>query len=259
MSKRTRRRGASVSLFPFLSILACVIGVLTFMITAMAVGQLDRTAIARAEQYQKLHDQAKADRAEMNRLEGLLAAVDAVHRQLAQARAELKDLASKRAAVTAAQAARAQLAAEAGQLRDALPALQTKLRQLEANVAQKRAELSKRDGPPPDAMVKVQPGGSGVDLAPTFVECDAAGVVIHQGGQRQRIARGKLRTDATFLGLLDRIADTKNGTVVFLLRSDGVGTYRAASALARAHYCRNGKLPVPGRGPIDLSLFRQAP
>ena len=40
-----------VSLFPFLSVLACVIGTLTLMIMALALGQMDTEEVASAEDY----------------------------------------------------------------------------------------------------------------------------------------------------------------------------------------------------------------
>ena len=46
MARRRRKKGVSVSLFPFLSILACVIGTLTLMITALALGQMDTDEMA---------------------------------------------------------------------------------------------------------------------------------------------------------------------------------------------------------------------
>ena len=45
MSRRQRQSGQSVSLFPFLSILACVIGTLTLMITALAQGARPAEAV----------------------------------------------------------------------------------------------------------------------------------------------------------------------------------------------------------------------
>ena len=52
MPRRRRRAQRSVSLFPFLSILACVIGTLTLMITALALGQMDNETVASAEKFE---------------------------------------------------------------------------------------------------------------------------------------------------------------------------------------------------------------
>ena len=42
---RRRKKSITVSLFPFMSILACVIGTLTLMLTAMALGQMDNEVV----------------------------------------------------------------------------------------------------------------------------------------------------------------------------------------------------------------------
>ena len=49
MVRRRRSAEETVSLFPFLSILACVIGVLTLMITAMALGQMEESGPSEEE------------------------------------------------------------------------------------------------------------------------------------------------------------------------------------------------------------------
>ena len=50
MGRRKKRGDPSVTLFPFLSVLACVIGVLTLMITALAIGQMQENHDPRDKQ-----------------------------------------------------------------------------------------------------------------------------------------------------------------------------------------------------------------
>jgi hypothetical protein len=116
------------------------------------------------------------------------------------------------------------------------------------------AKLEEKDKPQ-EANVVIRPGGSGVDLDPTFVECAASGVVVYEGDEPWRVRRADLKSDKDFLALLDRVAAEPKATVIFLVRDDGLGTYYAARSLARSHYARNGKLPVIGHGKIDLSVF----
>jgi hypothetical protein len=47
----------------------------------------------------------------------------------------------------------------------------------------------------------------------------------------------------------------KEASVIFLIRRDGVSTYEQLIPVAQEAGARNGKLPVPGRGEIDFSLF----
>ncbi len=52
MARRPRDNDDDVSLFPFLSIIACVIGVLTMMISTMALAQMDTKDVALIEEYE---------------------------------------------------------------------------------------------------------------------------------------------------------------------------------------------------------------
>jgi len=45
--------------------------------------------------------------------------------------------------------------------------------------------------------------------------------------------------------------------VIFLLREDGLNSYNRAAGWAENRYAvRHGKLPLPGQGAVDLSLFQ---
>lgn len=263
MSKRRKSDlSQSVSLFPFLSILACVIGTLTLMITALALGQMDTDAVASAEQFEQEKGRLEADLARLEQIREKLAraetSADDAQRRLAddqqrldQLKAELQEaMAHKDDPVELPQP---ELDTEAHQQR--MAQLREQLEQLLKQQAELQRELAERAKPPEDAQVQIQPSGSGTNLKPTFVECNAAGIVIYDGPQPRRVLRADVATDPQFTALLDKIAKNDKDTVVFLVRDNGVGTYSTASNVARTHYARHGKLPVPRKGKIDLSLF----
>ena len=108
-----------------------------------------------------------------------------------------------------------------------------------------------------EAQVRIEPGGSGVDLDPTFVECAADSIVVLSGEEPQRVLQQDVANHAPFLEILDQIAEQPRASVIFLVRDDGLETYFEARRVARSRYARNGKLPVLGHGKIDLSLFKQ--
>ena len=63
MPRRVRTDEDDVSLFPFLSIIACVIGVLTMMISTMALAQMDGEEIAVIEEWEETQQELeKTDR-----------------------------------------------------------------------------------------------------------------------------------------------------------------------------------------------------
>ena len=68
MGRRQESGDNDVSLFPFLSILACIIGVLTLMISTLALSQMDTEAVVAAEAYEKLEEDLVASETEINDL-----------------------------------------------------------------------------------------------------------------------------------------------------------------------------------------------
>ena len=53
MPRRPRTNDDEISLFPFLSIIACVIGVLTMMIATLALAQTDTPDVAQIENFEQ--------------------------------------------------------------------------------------------------------------------------------------------------------------------------------------------------------------
>ena len=263
MARRKKKEGATVSLFPFLSILACVIGTLTLMITALALGQMDNDTIASAEKYQEVIDKIKAYQELIDKLKAeiakLEAATDGVQKELADTRNQLNKLKLRRKNLQDEN----EEEPEPLEMPTADTAkLQKRIEQLEAELlvqdeAKKElvAELKKRKAPPEEAQVIIQPGGSGYDLDPTFVECTAAGIAILGKGQPKRVRKADLATDEVFLNLLKMISQSEKKRVIFLVRDDALPTYYAARDVALINGALNGKLPVIGHGKIDLSIF----
>lgn len=263
-----RRRGGDdegVSLFPFLSILACVIGTLTLMITALALGQMDNDTVASAETFERVKREAKKSEKEIVRLRSELEqaeeGTDDSQKELARLREQLARIQRDvQAAIDAnkepppeVEMPRLDTAAHEKRMK----ALESELTQVAAQIKELLALLAKRKKPPPEAEVRIQPSGSGVDLVPTFVECTGRDIVMYDREPPRRVPRTEIATDKEFLALLDRIAKAPKATVIFLVRDSGLGTYYAARGQAQARYARNGKLPVIGKGKLDLSLFEE--
>lgn len=267
MARRRREQGEAVSLFPFLSILACVIGTLTLMITALALGQIDEgespEAKARIAEAGEVELQAEITQ---SRIDDALRQIAEYEKTLAELKAAEAEIARLKEVELDEEKATAELRentpelAEVANLRKRIPELEADLPTLDEAIAELEKEIEEK-GKPKEAEVVVRPGGTGIDILPTFVEVTATGVVIHEGGEPTRLRRGDLNLpDGVFHELLDRVAGTPKGTIVFLVREDAVGTYNAAAGVCRSHYgpngyCPNGKLPILGQGRIDLKLF----
>ena len=72
MARRPRDNDDDVSLFPFLSIIACVIGVLTMMISTLALAQMDTPDVALIEAHENATKELEAAEVEVEALRSLL-------------------------------------------------------------------------------------------------------------------------------------------------------------------------------------------
>ena len=263
---RRHRAKLAVSLFPFLSILACVIGTLTLMITALALGQMDDTSLNDQLRLDALKRQLEADlklieqlKAEIARFEGH---TDDLLKRLVEAQKELRNLQRRTEELVRQRNKEPEpeievIVVDLEAHKQTMAKLQEELQEMQKQQDALAAQIKERKRPPEEAEVMIRPGGSGVDLEPTFVECASSGIFIHEGDEPAHVRRGDLKTDATFRGLLERIAGKPKATVIFLIRDDAVGTYYDARSVALELRARNGKLPIIGHGKLDLSMFRK--
>mgnify|MGYP000913826393 CR=1 FL=1 len=266
---KQKNEDSGISLFPFMSILVCLIGGLTLMIAGMMVSQMNQEqsqdVIDRYQEYmQKKADLAK-QQAELEKLRRQMSQLQKQLEQSRQALAELRALQKKYEDAAAKSGAKEhkELLAELNRLRARIAEIQPLPKQLQASIDDLKKQVAQARLRATEATVQVRPGGSGTDGAATFVECLASGLLVHEGKEPQRILSGDLaKPDGEYRKLLDRVAGTPKGQIIFLIRPDAVGTYGSARSVAQTHfgpngYCRTGKLPVPTQGHLDLSVFRQ--
>jgi predicted RNase H-like nuclease (RuvC/YqgF family) len=126
------------------------------------------------------------------------------------------------------------------------------------------AELEKRkipeDKKPPP--VQVQPSGSGMAEGTKvyFVEASGSGLKVLQpwGDEDYRLSAKPevVVADHSFNHFLLELQKDKNSLILFLIRDDGYGAFNNGAGRAESDYgIRVGKLPIPGRGDLQLDLF----
>ncbi|WP_339731621.1 hypothetical protein [uncultured Gimesia sp.] len=262
MVKKKQNDTETVSLFPFLSILACVIGVLTLMITAMALSQMDQQddVWKRVEEFEQEQQKITEKQENIDEVKSQIEDLSKLNRDLILALEELKKLKQEKTKIPndITPEEKVKLLAESNRLEKRVEAIKDEPMMLQKEIDKLKVELNKRENPVA-AEVRIQPGGTGVDLNPTFIECTKNGILVLDGPSKDlRVRRDDLRKSLPFVELLDKIGAQNKGTVIFLIREDAVYTYNIASSVARSRYCPNGKLPVEGNGKIDLSKFKNA-
>ena len=268
MGRRIDQGDNDVSLFPFLSILACIIGVLTLMISTLALSQMDTKAVAAAENYEKLEAEFDARQKELADLEQRLkeasetfdATADKDQQELARLKKELDE---SQSLFLAAQQQTKSLDekkldnAAAGKQK--LDELQVELKSHQDQIAQLQKQLDEKKLPPEEAEFSVLPGGSGVGVIPRFVECTDNSLVLHQPGGQVTVRAGNMESDKELLKTLNDVAGNPDAKVIFLVRSNGVHVFYRAKRLADELGVPAGKLPVLGQGRINLQHFQNRP
>jgi hypothetical protein len=272
MARRPPAEDDDVSLFPFLSIICAIIGVLTLMIAAVALGQMNQDDVKEAVENAIAMDQIQKE---------LAVAEDAVEEmsiQLDKEKAKLLDNAGSRQNELVK--SRAELEALIKQLADAkkkseeqkkikivipeipqgqretVADMQTQLAAIKDRLALLQRNLNEKKKPPEEAQVSILPGGSGLSFTPNFIECTADSIVLHTEEPPLTIRNAEIAANAKFVALLEQVANSSNQSIIFLLRSDSLGTYRLVKKLCDDNNVRNGKLPAVGNGRLDLRHFR---
>jgi len=265
MARRRRQLSDDVSLFPFMSILASIIGVLTLLIASMALAQMDNSIVARAEQYEKLRKQLDVRSQEIEALQQQVSAgagnasekqkeITSNRKQLEQLQIQLEQIRQQNdQQVEIDEFSQSDVVAQ----RQDVVQVQKELEHLQELVAQLENDLEDRKKPPKESAVTILPSGSGKGFDPVFVECAAGSVVLHSIEPPLRIRQNDMATDAVFAELFKQTSSSENQTVVFLVRDEGLATYRSVRKLVMDRDVRHGKLPVVGAGRIDLSYFRE--
>jgi len=264
MSRKPSRTEKTISLFPFLSVLACVIGTLTLMIASLALGNLvENHSVERAQDYDLCEMDNREAEDEVAQLEEQIAEAEALTEELEQVRQELNHLEALLKDTEEQEETRARLCIEVERLSAQISKMERELERLKKSIKERQMlceELKEADSHMEKPRILLQPGGSGQGLTPHFVECTADSLVMHSDllGSPKRIERAKDKDFNAFSEFLDKVRSKENATVIFLIRPDGVPVYDDLYRAAEKVGVRNGKLSLPGQGEIDFSLFRHS-
>lgn len=260
---RHRPAEERMSLFPFLSIVICVIGCLTIMLASEALSKIDQKPnteeVERTAKYRQLQSQLKDSEEELDgRRDSEYAAAFA--ETIKRAESDLNSLQEEKRSrdqkVSEAEAQTADARAEIDRLKKHIDQTQKEIKQREVLKEElaDQAEAKKKPAPP---AVAVRPTGTGKNIRPFFVECRDNSIVLHNQKESVPIPITAAASNAEYLATLDKASKTENGIVIFMLRENGIGTYSMASNIAADHGCRNGKIPLIGQGRVDVSSFRR--
>ena len=260
---RRRRNDNDVSLFPFLSVLACVIGTLILLLSAVAIGGIGERSLDQvrlSERFEAAEIFLAGGRAlledfeaDLRRRRNEIEDSEEIGRQLSglgltpdislQELEQLVDLRGRQAA-----------------LDESSRKVSEQARKLAAQVKRQSEEVRQRDVKRLRAPILIDPSGIGPDYRPFLVECTRDYVELHhtRGDFSFRIPTDEVVRNPEYKKFLRQVRAISRGLVIFLIRPDGVGTFMEAEAVANQFRVRNAKLPLPGQGDLDFTLMQQA-
>jgi biopolymer transport protein ExbD len=277
MVKRRHRASDEIMLIPFLDILCSLIGVLVLIIVVLVVAQTQKISgrtpeeIERAQEHLKLLKQQKEDEKINALLKDKVAALQKLQEETKSKEEQLAKI-RKLLDTSAADRERNQqlsqnMLKELDNLMLELGGLATQEPPLKKEIADLMAEIKKRQ-PVPQKLppVIVQPGGSGLAKGTKifFAEASAGKLTFHWDEKTKGIVSAVpdvIAADSAFNAWLKAVLTVPQGKVIFLLRDDGMGAYNLGAGWAQATYGYRvdqiGKLPLPGRGEVDLRMFAE--
>lgn len=273
MARRAKNSGGSVNLFPFLSILICIIGCLTLIIVVINLIAMNKgegktsEEVERAREYMVVKKEQEEKRQELDKLRQLVENLIQQNRDILMARDKLVTLKKMLENHEEIDKAREELIAKFNLLQATNKKLVADEQLLQEEIKKKEEELAKRAEPPKPAALQVRPSGSSATTRPHFVEISERGVYIHRSLSKEpsMIPVSSLGQSQEFIEFLKQIASQPYNRVVFLVRGTpgAVKTLNEASGIISGYNRANGteiipgRLPLPGEGKVDLQLFAQ--
>jgi biopolymer transport protein ExbD len=273
MAKRRHAAKDEILLVPFLDILCSLIGVLILIIVVLCVSQTQQTEgrtpeeVQMAEDAKRMRQEIIARKAVYIVLKEKIALLEEMKKQIEEKEQRFiklrkllstsKDLQEQNLKISQ------KLQKELDDLMLEIEGMKKQQEESKKEIAPLLAELKKREVPPDKKVppVIVQPSGSGMaaDTKVYFVEATAGALkVLGAWGADYRLSASAsvVVADVAYNYFLTEVAKNPKAIVLFLIRDDGQSAFNNGAGRAENDYkVRVGKLPIPGRGVLDLALF----
>ena len=277
MAHRRHNKTEELMLIPFLDILCSLIGVLVLIIVVLCVAQTQRAKgrtqedLDRSQMYVDALKKQKTVDLNKNVLQEEVAKLEELKKQAADKdnrAAKIRKLLASGAEIRKTNEEISQnLLKELDDLLVEIEGIGKQEKETKTEIAALLAEIKARQIPekPTTPPVVVQPGGSGLAQGSKlfFVESTAGKLTIYWDAEKKTVLSATdevVATDPNLQFFLQQVKSVPNSKIIFLLRDDGMNPYNKALGWAQATYKYDldqiGKLPIPGRGVVDLKMFK---
>ncbi|MEQ1841071.1 MAG: hypothetical protein ABL994_11720 [Verrucomicrobiales bacterium] len=271
MAKPRHFGNEEMLMVPFLDILCSLIGVLVLIIVFLAVSQTTQTEgrteeeVNRAIKHRQLSQRQQREAALESEVKPLLVKLASLEQE-----AEAKEQQAARLRKLVSQAEESKVLSQnllksLDNLLLEITGYETQTAEVKKSIAELAAEIKKRNlvaktpGP-----VMVQPAGAGMepDSKVFFVEASGGKIVLYWSKTeltQVSSAAEVIIADTSYETFLKKVKEQPKSKIVFLVRDDGLGSYNNAAGWAQQTHAfepaQVAKLPIPGRGRIDLAMF----
>jgi len=275
MAKRRHAAKDEILLVPFLDILCSLIGVLILIIVVLCISQTQQTEgrteeeIQQAQAAKRMRKEIVEVKAQEVVLKEKLATLDELQKQIDEKQQRYIKLYKLLSTSKDIQEANLKISQKMQKELDGLlleiEGMKKQQFDSKKEIALLMAELKKREVPPDKKVppVIVQPSGSGMapDTKVYFVEASAGALkILGAWGEDYRLSATAevVVADVAYNHFLTEVAKNPKSLVLFLIRDDGQGAFNNGAGRADNEYkVRVGKLPIPGRGVLDLAMFEK--
>jgi biopolymer transport protein ExbD len=276
MAKRRHASKDEILLVPFLDILCSLIGVLVLIIVVLTVSQSQQTEgrtaeeVERAIEYKGLLKQQKESKELQAIADSKIKAIRVLQQQLEEKQqllARLRKLLSSSDEMKKKNSEMSQnLLKELDNLLLEIDGYKKQQGELKKDIATLLAEIEKKKGPkdarPPPVIVQPSGGGMAAGTKAFFVEASAGKIVLYWDTEKRSQVSSVAEViiaDPSYDAFLKAVKAEPEAKLIFLLRDDGQASYNNAAGWALStHKFAVGqvaKLPIPGKGDIDLAKF----
>jgi len=276
MAKLRHAAKDEILLIPFLDILCSLIGVLVLIIVVLCVSQTQQTEgrtveeVEQAQEAKRLRKEIVETKKQEIVVNEKIATLEELKKQIEdkqQRFIKLRKLldTSKDMQDTNLKLSQ-QMQKELDDLLLELDGLKKQQTESNAAIAKLMAEIKARDVPAdrkvPPVVVQPSGGGMAADTKVFFVEASAGALKILSpwGKEDYRLSATAevVLADVVYNHFLAEVAKLPKSLVLFLIRDDGQTAFNNGAGRADNDYkIRIGKLPIPGRGVLDLAMFEK--
>ena len=210
---KKKKADLEISLFPFLSILACVIGILTLMITAIVIAQIDPEAVN-----EKIETALEDDEDFQKKIEERKKELDEIRKEIESIKKDpfkmidpkKKDQLKEQINSVVAQIKKAKEDEKQGKtIQGELVKMKADLAKMMKDLDQAEDEWELMKDPEKFATMVVKQSGSGAggDLEPTFIECNEKGIRVYEDdGKHFEVPVAQINGNTKLKVLIQKVA-----------------------------------------------------